>query len=749
MKAIKISLVKILPVVNDLVKELKEQQSSTTPPPLLLNKHCAECEFQTSCRKEAISKDDLSLLSLMTKKERDKYHEKGIFSITQLSHTFRPRKKNKHSASKRENYSHALKALSVREQKIHVIGKPELALIGNPVYLDVEGKPDEDFYYLVGMRFSNGEVSTMRSFWADGVADEEKLWISFLNTLCELDNPQLIYYGNYEKIFLEKMRKRYGECNVSSNFLDQLQAKAINLVSILFAQIYFPTYSNSLKEIGRFLDVQWTDSIASGIASIMWRLQWENYKDRALKEKLLTYNSEDCKAIEHLTSFLLELNLKQNNSLPIGDKPVVDVDLLNPSDAFQTKFGKTEFALPEFKAINKAAYWNYQQEKVYFRSHPQRKRTFRGNTKLRTQKLRINKVVDLGLPKLLRCSKCQSPNVVKNGKHYKIVHDIKFGAGSIKRWIVKYFYYRQRCQSCGHASFAESRPWTGSKYGHNLIAYAIYNIIDLQVSQSATAENIQQVFGFSLGKSTIGQFKNRAAKYYKETYEGILQKVKAGKLIHADETRVSLKSGFGYVWVLTSLEEVIYFCTDTREGDKLKEYLKAFKGVLVSDFYSVYDAFDCPQQKCLIHLIRDLNDALHKEPFNQELKEFVQAFASLLKPMIETIDHFGLKTRFLRKHKSVVRNFYKDLSRQEYKTSTTQKIYQRFVKNRDKLFTFLDYDGVPWNNNNAEHAVKAFAALRKPLQGLSTSHGMQEYLELLSISQTCKLRGVSFFDFLK
>ena len=37
---------------------------------------------------------------------------------------------------------------------------------------------------------------------------------------------------------------------------------------------------------------------------------------------------------------------------------------------------------------------------------------------------------------------------------------------------------------------------------------------------------------------------------------------------------------------------------------------------------------------------------------------------------------------------------------------------KRIEKNRDKLFTFLDYDGVPWNNNNAEHAVRAFTRLR-------------------------------------
>jgi hypothetical protein len=79
----------------------------------------------------------------------------------------------------------------------------------------------------------------------------------------------------------------------------------------------------------------------------------------------------------------------------------------------------------------------------------------------------------------------------------------------------------------------------------------------------------------------------------------------------------------------------------------------------------------------------------------------------------------------------------------------TSKLKQRFNKNRDKLFTFLRYDGVPWNNNNAEHAVNAFAGLRDVIAGSSTKKGIDEYLTLLSISETCKYRGINFLDFLR
>jgi hypothetical protein len=45
-------------------------------------------------------------------------------------------------------------------------------------------------------------------------------------------------------------------------------------------------------------------------------------------------------------------------------------------------------------------------------------------------------------------------------------------------------------------------------------------------------------------------------------------------------------------------------------------------------------------------------------------------------------------------------------------------------------FTFLNYHGVPWNNNNAEHAIKAFAMLLNVLRGASSEKGILDYLTL-------------------
>ena len=177
--------------------------------------------------------------------------------------------------------------------------------------------------------------------------------------------------------------------------------------------------------------------------------------------------------------------------------------------------------------------------------------------------------------------------------------------------------------------------------------------------------------------------------------------------------------------------------------------LRDFSGVLISDFYAAYESIRCAQQKCLVHLIRDVNEDLSKQPFNEEMNELARNFASLLKPIIETVDRFGLKAYHLRRHKDSVKRFYEGLARRGYQTEVAIAYKKRFERNSEKLFTFLDYDGVPWNNNNAEHAIKAFVRLRRSIDGKSSIRGIRDYLVLLSISETCKCRGLSFLSFLR
>jgi hypothetical protein len=176
--------------------------------------------------------------------------------------------------------------------------------------------------------------------------------------------------------------------------------------------------------------------------------------------------------------------------------------------------------------------------------------------------------------------------------------------------------------------------------------------------------------------------------------------------------------------------------------------LAGFDGVLVSDFYSAYDAMPCQQQKCLIHLMRDINEDVLKHPFNEELTFIAERFGALLREIVETIDGHGLKKRYLARHKRDAERFLNDVAGLQCATEVCSALKKRIERSRNRLFTFLDHDGVPWNNNNAEHAVRAFTRIRNTMCS-STPKGTREYCVLLSLQQTLQCRGLGFLDFLR
>ena len=712
-------------------------------PDLVLNEHCGQCEFQTRCRTQAAGTHELSLLAGMSQKERKRLHSQGIFTVTQLSYTFRPRRRSRESRGKQEKHHHSLRALAIRENKIHAVGVPDPKLEGTRVFLDVEGLPDRDFYYLIGVRFQASDGIVQHSFWAADAQDENLMWNSFLRILSEVINQCIIHYGSYETIFLKRMCERHGgppKCSQVAYAVDN----PINLLSFIYARVYFPTYSNGLKEIAGYLGYRWSGPLTSGLETIAWRHRWEMFRDPAVKQALFDYNRQDCEALELLTDRIVDLNAAAPGAAkPLNGDVIFAADIKRQGSYL---FKRNNFVFPEMETINQAAYWDYQRERIYVKSISRPKLKHRRNS-VRRNLLAPNTTIENSRPS--SCPTCESKIVYMHGKKSRIVIDLRFMRHGIKRWITRYVVRRYRCPSCGAIIHPHDRQRFSSRYGPNLVAYTIYQNIQLRLPQNRVALSIKTLFGLDISRNTTNRFKAAAAQTYEATYNHILKRLCSGRLLHVDETSAGVMGREGYVWVLTSLEEVAYFYSPTRSGETIQAMLRDFSGVLVTDFYAAYDPIQCPQQKCLIHFIRDLNEEVLNQPYDDELKELVGAFAGLVKPMIETVDLHGLKKRFLGKHRICVDQFYKHLNDGLYTSEPRKKITERLQKNRNTMFTFLNFDDVPWNNNNAEHAIKAFASLRRVFEGTTTKKGIREFLVLLSLCETCKYRNVDFLEFLR
>jgi len=280
------------------------------------------------------------------------------------------------------------------------------------------------------------------------------------------------------------------------------------------------------------------------------------------------------------------------------------------------------------------------------------------------------------------------------------------------------------------------------------MSWCVYSNIACGLNMSRAWKSIEDVFGLVIAPDKVYKWKAFIAVLYESLCSEILQSVLASPVIHIDETTVRIRDSTGYVWVITTMDKVYYFYKPSREGSFLQEMLRQFSGILVSDFYTAYDSLPCKQQKCLLHLIRDIDDDVLRNPLDTELKRIASELGSLLRIIIETVNRYGLKSRHLRKHERSAFQFLNSVGSSDFSSELANKYKKRFQKSGKKMFTFLHHDGVPWNNNNAEHAIKRFAKYRRDAGGRFTERTLREYLVLASVFETCEFNNVNVLKFL-
>jgi len=255
---------------------------------------------------------------------------------------------------------------------------------------------------------------------------------------------------------------------------------------------------------------------------------------------------------------------------------------------------------------------------------------------------------------ILECHTCPQCNSKRIGMIKRMSHaviDLRFFKTGVKKWITRTDSSRYHCQKCQHDFSSEDRQPNPRRYGHSLMSWCAYFNAVCGANLSRTRRALGDLFEIFLDQSKIYLLKRYLTDSYKTLYEEVFQATVRDPILHVDETVVHLREGkIGYVWVLTSMDKVFYFYKPSRETSFLTEMLTPFSGVLVSDFYTGYDALNCAQQKCLVHLVRDIDEDLLRNPLDAELKTIASELESLLRDIIQSVDHYSLKRQHFGKN---------------------------------------------------------------------------------------------------
>ena len=524
------------------------------------------------------------------------------------------------------------------------------------------------------------------------------------------------------------------------SILDRL----FNVNTCIFGKIYFPVRSNCLKDICRYLGLSWTSQNASGLQSIAWRYQYDDSGDHKFQELLETYNHDDCENLRHLTQKLRDIAANGKHSPEIRFADIEGGSLTETASSIVERFNK----------LLQSAHGNYENSKIVLKKATKTKppaiRTRNRNDNLpgRFVNEKVNKVVNVrrGRTCPRHPGKTLKPKM-KESAHTII--DLEFSARGVKKVVTKYVGKIGFCSICLNefSPPAIRKLGRGTIYGNKIKAWAAYHRMVLQLSFDNISQLAGELFGLTIRCNTVGRLVYEFSQQYVHTEKLLLKKILTSPVIHVDETTVNIIGASQYVWVITDGIHVVFRHTESREASIAHELFDGYAGVLCSDFYPGYDSVKCTQQKCWAHLIRDLNDDLRKSPFDAELESFVLSVRDLIVPIFEAVEKYGLKVRNLRKFNKSVDLFYdRYISEKIYRSDLVATYQKRFTKYRDKLFVFLNRDGVPWNNNMAERAIRHLAVQRK-ISGSFGKDKISDYLILLGITQTCRFKNKSLLQF--
>lgn len=299
-------------------RSIVAQQGGTLP---AYGAPCKLCYWRTACLHTLRQSDDLTLIPELGRSKRDTISSR-VVTITDLANTdlacFLEGPKTVFpgigikTLEKLHRRARLVKEPHPRPRLLEPVTFPEADL---EIFFDIETDPLRDVCYLHGFlerrpRDSNHE--TYIPCFAEGPSPEaeEDVFQRAWAYLQSHPNYVLYYYSKYERTFWRKLQRRYPtvctESDVETLFDPE---RAIDLYTdVVLRKTDWPTIDYSIKTLAKYLGFRWRDPHPSGAASIEWFHRWVETGDPLVKQRILDYNEDDCRATRVLVDGIRRLS---------------------------------------------------------------------------------------------------------------------------------------------------------------------------------------------------------------------------------------------------------------------------------------------------------------------------------------------------------------------------------------------------------------------------------------------------------
>jgi transposase len=333
--------------------------------------------------------------------------------------------------------------------------------------------------------------------------------------------------------------------------------------------------------------------------------------------------------------------------------------------------------------------------------------------------------------------------------------------------IYEIIYHRYWCGDCKKMVRGEAL-WIPpfQHFGPAVASWIAYHRM-LGLTVCKICSSLYETYNIEISEATVLKLEKWVADTLQEDYKSLKEELVKASSVNADETRFRIGGKNGWLWVFAHTLGSYYEVAPTRSHVVPEEVLEGFEGVLGRDAWKPYDVVKCAgHQLDLLHVNRWFERAeirhrveprtiLSSKPAKltkpgrppKKFLEFVDGARSILKRSIEyskkeppsSIDEHM-------KAAEIFREEMLELLDREWNDKDVVRISKEMRKRLNMLFTFLEKEGVPWHNNDAERAIRKGVLARKISGGRRTWDGANTFQILLSVYETSKKKGKNFIE---
>jgi transposase len=320
--------------------------------------------------------------------------------------------------------------------------------------------------------------------------------------------------------------------------------------------------------------------------------------------------------------------------------------------------------------------------------------------------------------------------------------------------VVEAWRYAARCRACGARTVAAAPTGLepGRTFGPTIEALVAYLHERHHLGYARLVEVCRDVLGLAVSEGAVAGMLARLAERARPTYDAIGAEVRAGPVVHSDETSARVNRRNGWQWVFGTPDASYHVLAPSRGGDVIDAFLgDAVPEVWCSDLWAPQVGAPADRrQVCLGHQLRDLTYAVEADAGDE------RAWADAVRHV------FGRAIRlhheraqvdpasFARRRTLIERATDRLVFGPPLAAKTeARRLQQRYRTHRAGLYVFLHRDDVEPTNNAAERDLRNSVIHRKVTGGHRSRWGAEASAIVTTLLATARKRGQNAYAALR